>query len=474
MAGFAAFNGLALALGLGLLASAGAVRPRLASIVPAAGAAFVVGVATIGSASAVALVLGAQLDAAVLSVVVVLATAVSLGIGLWRWRRADDRGPADRWWAPVTWLLVAVMCAFTLAQVALSRHLPIAWDAAHIWTAKAISIATTGNLDGQLFSEHSRLPASHQDYPLVEPVLGAILFRFTAVTEQGILIGELWLLLGAAMLAVLWLCRPTERAWLAVVPLTLALAAITNQGVLRGDADVPMACFLMVGAVSLARLLETAERGYALPAALCLAAAANTKNEGLVFVLALLACALVFALRRRPVVLTVGAVGLVVALLAAPWRLWVHMHGPFASDITPLSRSLSPSFLADHLVQLDLGAQQLLGHFGDPAYGWLVPAFLVVVPAALAGRRATRLAGFYLAAVLAVVLALCWVYWTSEQVDVGAHIARTALRTVTAPLFLAAAALSHLLPQLVPERPLADPETESVGAAGFEPATSRV
>lgn len=458
LAGFVAFNGLALALGFGLLWSAGAVRPRLVSIVPAAGAALVVGLAAIGTGCAVALAAGAELEPAVLALVVILAAVVSGAIGLLRWRRAGARGRPERWWTAATWALVAVIGVFTLAQMILSRHVPIAWDAAHIWTAKAISIATSGGLDGQLFSEHSRLPSSHQDYPLLEPAVGAMLFRFTGVTEQGILISELWLLLGSAMLAVLWLCRPRDWPWLTVVPLALAATAITNQGVLRGDADVPMACFLVVGAVSLARLLETSERRYALPAAICLAAAANTKNEGLVFALVLVACALAFSLRRRPVGLAVAAIGAGVAVLAAPWRLWVHAHGPFATDITPLSRSLHPGFLVDHLTQLDLGAQQLLGHFTDPAYGWLVPAFLVVVPAALVSRRAAGVAGFYLAGVLAVVLVLCWIYWTSEQPDVGAHIARTALRTVTAPLFLAAAALAHLLPQLIPPRTLADPE----------------
>ena len=156
---------------------------------------------------------------------------------------------------------------------------------------------------------------------------------------------------------------------------------------------------------------------------------------------------------RRDVV-SVAGVAAALALLAAPWRLWVSAHGPSASDVTPLSTSLDPGFLADRLGQLDLGARELLGHFANPAYGWLVPAFLAVAGAALLSRSATRTAAFHLVGFLLVVAALLWVYWTSQQPDVPSHVSRTALRTVTAPLFLAAVGLAHLLPQLVrrPER----------------------
>ena len=86
------------------------------------------------------------------------------------------------------------------------------------------------------------------------------------------------------------------------------------------------------------------------------------------------------------------------------------------------------------------------------------PLFLAVAVAALLSRRASGLAGFYLVGFLAVVLALGWVYWTSQQPDIAGHISRTALRTVTAPLFLAAGALAHLLPQLVQAPAVAGPD----------------
>src|SRR5215210_1157686 len=120
-AGFLAFNALALGLGLGLLSSAGLVRPRLASALPAAGAALATGLAAIGVVSVAAVVAGLNLDAAALTAVVVVAAAVSGAVGLLRSRRAAGLGPRWRRPAPATWVPVAVIGAFTAAQVILSR-----------------------------------------------------------------------------------------------------------------------------------------------------------------------------------------------------------------------------------------------------------------------------------------------------------------------------------------------------------------
>jgi len=449
--GFLAFNALALALGLGVLAACRLVAPRPRALVQALGAGLVTGVATIGVATVVALVAGVELDAAVLAGVIVVAAAALGALALARGRRRAVPEQGVPWPSRAVWLPVGAFGLFITVQVITSWKLAIAWDAAHIWTLKALAISATGALDGQIFSAGSDLPSVHPDYPLLQPAVGALLFRFAGTTQHGMLIAELWTLLGAAVLAIPWLCRAGERTWLALVPLAVATAAATNQGIVRGDADMLMAGFLAVGGVCLARLLESSRRGYAVPAALCLAAAANTKNEGMVFALVLLvvAVAVAVAVSRRMCVLAVAGAAAALVLAVIPWRLWVSDHGPIPSDVTPLSKSLHPGFLADHVGQLDLGAQRLLEHFADLAYGWLIPAFLVVAVAALLSGRAARASAFYLAGVVGVVLALLWVYWTSLQPDVLGHIMRTSVRTVSGPLLLAAAGLAHLLPRLV-------------------------
>ena len=64
-----------------------------------------------------------------------------------------------------------------------------------------------------------------------------------------------------------------------------------------------------------------------------------------------------------------------------------------------------------------------------------------------------RLAGFYLAAALAALLPVLWVYWTSLDPHPTTYLHNTLGRTVVGPLFLFAVALAHLLARLGPAEP---------------------
>jgi hypothetical protein len=222
--------------------------------------------------------------------------------------------------------------------------------------------------------------------------------------------------------------------------------------VVRGDADVTMAVFIAVGVLCLGLWTERPAPGLLPVAAVLLAAAANTKNEGTVFAIGVtlvaLAVALVPPVRGiRPLVIT----ALAVAAAAAPWRLWVASHGPFPSDVRSLGDALSPSLLADSLHQLDFAAQAILSRLADgTGSGWLFPAFLAAAVFMIVAGRDRRMVALYVSAALIMIAALLWIYWTSPQPDVEAHIERTTLRTVTAPLFVAAVALAHLLSGLLP------------------------
>jgi hypothetical protein len=447
-AGFAAFNGLALALGWAVLFATALMPLRAAPLALATGAAGLTGLALMGLAALMAVIAGLGMDLAVFGPLVVVAIAVLAVVGRRRRAAAEDDEPGG---ARARWLLPLLVVAFVAIQALASHAVPVAWDASHIWTLKAFALSSSGQLDGQLFTGGDGFSIAHLDYPLGWPVLGGLLVRFTGHADQGWLIAELWIVLGAAVLTVPWLVRGGRWAALAFAPMILAMVAAPSAGLLRGDADVPMACFAAAGVAGLASALESKRRGYAVLAAIWLAMAANMKNEGLAFAAAGLVAAFAVAVagRRRSQILTVAGAGVAVIALALPWKLWTSAHGPFTSDVAPLSDSLSLGYLSDHLPQLDLGAQTMLGRIIDPSAYWLVPALLALTGAAIAARRYAPTAWLYLTAFVVSVLAVLWVYWTSQLTDVAGHIERTTIRTITGPLFIAAAGLAHLLPRLL-------------------------
>jgi len=244
---------------------------------------------------------------------------------------------------------------------------------------------------------------------------------------------------------------------------------------------VTMAVFIAGAVLCIGLWTERPAAGLLPVAAVLLAAAANTKNEGTVFAIGITVVALIAALVPpargvRLLVLT----ALAVAAAAAPWRVWVASHGPFPSDVRSLGDALSPSLLADSLHQLDFAAQEILSRLADGSgSGWLFPAFLAVAVSMMIAGRDRRVLAMYVSAALVMVAALLWIYWTSPQPDVEAHIERTTLRTVTAPMFVAAVALAHLLGGLLPgpktgESVAAEPilsQTGSEGAVSNESVT---
>jgi hypothetical protein len=448
--GYLAYNGLLWAVGAAVLYAAGLLTLPPARLALAAGAAFVSGAATMATLGALLAIAGLELQWAVLAALGCV-LIVALGVlGRRRGPRApdDDAEPTRHWLA-----LAAGLALYFGVQAALSRHVPPAWDSAHNWYLKAVALGDHATLDGSLLFTDDRFSTAHQTYPLAQPVLGGLLFQLIGQSTAGRLISELWILVGATVLAAPFLAGGRRRAWIALIPLAVAGTAGTANGVLRGDADVTMACFVATGALALARWVDDGPDGLLAPAVLCLAAATHTKDEGLAFALAALFAALAVTLvRARPRAWRLLGAGALVLVLYAPWRVWIKVHGPFASDVTSLSKSLDPSFLRDQLPLLDHGAQMLLTQLGGGApNGWVLP-FAVVLCAVLAVSGPRRsLAVYFLVTIALAVAAVLWAYWTYDDPDPVGHIDRTSVRTITGPLFLCAAALAHLLPRVVPK-----------------------
>ena len=451
-AGLLVLNAMFLVVGGGFLYALGLVEVTVTSLLRGAGLAYLCGIAFSCLAVVCLLFAGLTMDARGFVAVVAALLGVSLAVGYRRrGGEAYFNGPFDgSLFGAVAACAVAV---FLIGQIWVSPGLPTAWDAAHNWTMKATVLYNLGELTSA-FRDTALFTPAHLEYPILQPVLGQLVFRFTGSGEQGLIVVQLWLVAsgfvaaGASLIA-----GHVGHAWLAVVPLGAAVAAASSSGILRGDADVTMACFVGVGALALASALETERRALYVVAALLLGAAANTKNEGLAFAAIVLVVAggVAIAGGRLRAAVPVVATAAMTGLLLLPWRIWASANGPFASDVTPLSQSLDPSFLLDRTDVLDLGARTLLGKLTDlGSYGPLVPALLAVCAAAIWFRAHRAVATFYLASFVGVVCTVLWVYWTSNQPDVAAHIERTSIRTVTGPLFIAAVGLAHLLVRLVP------------------------
>ncbi len=459
VAGLVAFHALVLSVGLAFLLAVRLARPRPGDLLRSLGLAHLAGVAATCLASIWLLVLGGTVTAPVFAGIALALSAGLLAIAVLRpgGLRSDEpspatgRAPSQGW--PVV-VLGAAIALFLAVQIWNARELPTAWDAAHNWTLKAVVLVNDGDLSSGAFRDPKLFGGAHQDYPILQPVLGSVALRFASRSDQSLLVAELWLLVAAFVAAVAYLLRG-RLGWtvLLFAPLAIAIASGPAQGVMRGDADVAMAVFLATGVLCLGLWVERARPGLLPAAALLLGAAANVKNEGTVFAIVVMVAALCVSIGRPARDLrAVGLATVAVVAAAVPWRLWVAAHGPFPSDVRSLGDSLSPSLLWDSLHQLDFAAREILARLADgTGSGWLFPAFLLVTLVLLSVRRDRRVHALYLAAGLAMIAALLWIYWTSPQPDVEAHIERTTLRTVTAPMFVAAVALAHILSRLRPE-----------------------
>lgn len=187
-------------------------------------------------------------------------------------------------------------------------------------------------------------------------------------------------------------------AWLPV----LALLVVTPESLFNlgmGYADLTGSILLGTGAVALGLWFERGDDGYVAAATVLLAAAANTKDEDLVGVCAVLVIALIALLiRRRPGRLPTFIAALaVIAAFVVPWRIWVSAHHLSDSVEPPLAHALSPVYIFDRLHDLNISAAAMVSN-GISGFPWLAPVFLATCIICLVTGTARRTACFYLGA----------------------------------------------------------------------------
>ena len=472
--GFFAFHLLVAAPGLALMYALGLVRPRPVALAAAAGPAFVIGLVVVGVPLIALVVLGVTVGTpASLAVLAVL----TLGLGLAALRRhqrerqvlAGVGSAAAR--PPVVELVVErLVLAATAGYLALGSlafaHVPTMWDDANIWSLKGLALYYhEGLIDG--VARNSQLSGVHLDYPILQPLLEASFFRAIGGVDLRLWHVELWVLFAALLWTLAWLLAPLGKRWLwTLVLATLSVSGILITNITLGDADTTMAGLVGCATLSFGIWLERGQRSHALLGALFIAGAANVKNEGLAFGVAIgVALVLVVALGRvrgRWKDLALSAA--VVAGGVLPWQLWV-LGNEAATRATPSPWQVvdDPGYLLDRSEFLWRGIEQIVLQLTNTAeWGLLVPALLVVATVLLVVRRQRTLVSFYLLAALLASLSVAYTYWVTPFADLGGFESRTGPRIVLGIVFAVGAGLAHLLQLAISATPSDEADSHAV------------
>ena len=338
---------------------------------------------------------------------------------------------------------VVGVIAFALALVLLAHvtHMletrPLyEWDGWAIWATKARALYDFGGAYGPVFTTYP--PVQH---PLFLPALEAIDFhalgRFDG-TRVHVQLGMLGFGFAAALWTLLRERVPAALAGLGVLAIVSATAFVKQLS--TNYADVPLALFVALGAVCLARWLSEGDKTLLPAAALFLGTATLTKPEGLLFALAAFAAALVAGERTR--LRGTLFTGAAVALILLPWRIFTSVHHLRNPEYS-FGDAVNPAYLYDHAERLGPALRSVAGHAFSFDWGLLAPLGLVAIVVALSSGLTRRLGVFAGLWTLLSFAGIVLVFWISV-VPVELTLRWAAYRTVAA-LVVGLAALAPLL-----------------------------
>jgi hypothetical protein len=434
LAGLLVANLFYLAIGAGLLPLLRIGRTR-DEVLRRMGLAYVLGIAAIGIVGAHLALVGVPLGLVEIVVIAIVVDAFA-----WRRFRSLPRDDVETQRDSRLSRVVGIG-AFVAALVLLAHAMRtfavrplVEWDGWAIWGMKARALYDYGGVGHGLFTSQPYGPLQH---PLLLPSLEAMGFRAMGAFD-GTLIHVQLALLAFGFAAGLWtLLRERVPAAFAGASILAILAADSTLRQLAGNlADIPLAFFVALGVVALARTLLDENAGLLPFAAVLLGAATLTKPEGLLFAAAALVPFVAIA-RSKASLLT----ALAVALILLPWRIFTAIHGLKNPEYS-LGDAIDPGYLSDHSSRAGPAFWGVWHQVWSSGWGWLVPLALVALAAVLLARR-WRVAGFAAAWALLSYAGIVLVFWISV-VPVELTLRWAAYRTV-ASLVIGAAALAPLL-----------------------------
>jgi hypothetical protein len=310
-----------------------------------------------------------------------------------------------------------------------------AYDAWTFWTPKAHALYALNGLDASWFGAHDLL---NRDYPILLPAVEAATFRFTGY-ETALLDLQSWLALVAFLAATVEVGRRlgAHRGLLVAVLLSIVLAPSVSDQLASAEADIPLAAMFACAGLAACVWLEERRAGALVLAGVLAAGCAATKIEGTVFAIALFAPLVVVgwgrARRDGGLAAAIGVAALVVGIL--PWRIWLAVNN--VPEQVTIHRLTSPSLLAGHIDRLPRAAAYMAWKLFDPR-AWILLVPLCVLVLLLARRERSPIAFLAACAAGLGLAGLLVAYWTTP-LPFHYHLATSARRVITGPVFLLAA-----------------------------------
>ena len=405
-----------------------------------AGLAYMLGIAALGVALTLVLVVGIPFSLATILLTGLVLALAGLGVGIRLGRPRPARGPAPRRIGLASAALAALVIVYLEALFRAARLLGLyAFDAWSFWVPKAKAIYFFGGLDEQFFSE---LP--NATYPALVPTLEATAFHFMGSADVVTLHVQFWFLLAGFVAAVAGLLAtrvPPVLLW------TFTLLALVSPRVvgrtLEPQADFTLDYLFALAALLVALWLIERRPWQLASATLFLGATMLTKREGQLLAACVVAAALAASLREWRSAWPRLALASACALaMAVPWRVWYVSHG--LTGEFPSSGVTGP---LDNLDRAWPSLQSVLSAAFDAGL-WTVVIPLVIAALALAFIAGARVLPVYATLVYGLTLAgFTWAIWsfTELEVPIEQDEAINPVVRLTASLVVLSAALAPLL-----------------------------
>lgn len=325
------------------------------------------------------------------------------------------------------------------------------WDAWAFWIPKAKAIYYFGELDVSFFTT---LPGS--SYPPLVPVLDAAAFHAMGGVDVVTLHSQYWLIGVGLVWALAGLLSEHVPAWI-LWPFLLLLLVAPRLGrrFYITEADLFLDSLFVVAATLVFFWLTDRSKWRLVSAATLMGGMVLTKREGMLLVaLLLLSAGLASTRQWRFVLPRLGLVAVVVAAVAAPWRIWYIAKG--VAGEAPVGGGIDPTENTERLwPSFRLAFDVLLS-----SEYWNITVSLAIAALALAVlARAYRPAVFFGALVLLVTLGGGWITWAIPELPItqelgGNPIVRymgaAALACLAATPLLLASAWSRVSSQVEP------------------------